>query len=68
MLTSLLFAGVLITVVILKYVYKPTERCPDCHTPRDGTHPICACGYVFEFPDDDDPLEYSDSDGPTEPR
>ncbi len=63
MFITLLFAGVLIVVVALKYLHKPTPRCPECHTPRDGDHPICECGYVFEFPDDDDePFEYSDSD------
>lgn len=48
-------------VAALKYLHKPTPRCPECHTPRDGDHPICECGYVFEFPDDDEPFEYSDS-------
>ena len=62
MLYTLLFAGVLIFVVAAKYLYKPVERCPECNTPRDGDHPICDCGYVFEFPDDADPLEYADED------
>jgi len=63
MFITLLFAGVLIVVVALKYLYKPAPRCPECHTPRDGDHPICECGYVFEFPDEEDePFEYSDPD------
>ncbi|MBT4140941.1 MAG: hypothetical protein HOE48_23740 [Candidatus Latescibacteria bacterium] len=61
MFSSLLFAGILIFVVASKYLYKPTPRCPECHTPQDGDYPICECGYVFEFPDeDDDPIEYGD--------
>jgi len=59
MTTSLLFAAVLIIVVALKYLRKPVQRCPECHTPRDGDHPICECGFVFEFPDEDDePFDY----------
>lgn len=68
MLISLLFAGVIIIVVIVKYLYKPAERCPECQTIRAHDHPICPCGYVFEFPDDDDVLEYSASDDPSESR
>jgi len=63
MFTSLLFAGILILVVALKYLHTPTPRCPECHTPRNGDNPICECGYVYEFPDeDDDPIEYGDPD------
>lgn len=65
MFYSLIFATVLIIVVLLKYFHKPVERCPECHTPRESDHPICTCGYVFEFPDDDEPLEYDD--GPETP-
>ena len=63
MLYSLLFALLLIAVVLIKYLYKPAERCPECHAVRESDHPICACGYVFEFPeDDDDDFEYAESD------
>ena len=62
MFYTVLFAAVLILVVLIKCLRKPVERCPECHTPRESDHPICPCGYVFEFPDDGDPLEYGDPD------
>lgn len=65
MITTYLFAFVLIAVVALKYLRKPVERCPECHTPRDGDYPICECGYVFEFPDEDDePFDYGGDPDP----
>lgn len=60
MFYTTIFAIVLIIVILAKYLYKPVERCPECNTPRESDHPICPCGYVFEFPEDDDPLEYGD--------
>ncbi|MDA0709104.1 MAG: hypothetical protein O3B73_02715 [bacterium] len=63
MFSTLFLAGILILVVALKYLVKPAQRCPECHTARQQDFPICECGYVFEFPDeDDDPLEYGDPD------
>ena len=62
MFYTILFAAVLIAVVLIKCLRKPVERCPECHTPRESDHPICPCGYVFEFPDDGDPFEYGDPD------
>ncbi len=59
MFHTIVFATVLIVVVLIKYLHKPVERCPECNTPREADHPICPCGYVFEFPDDN-PLEYGD--------
>lgn len=63
MILSFLFAGILIVVVSVKYLHKPAPRCPECHTVRNGDHPICECGYVFESPDEDDePFEYGEPD------
>ena len=60
MFYSIIFAAILIFVVLAKYLNNPAERCPECGTVRESDHPICTCGYVFEFPDDDEPLEYGD--------
>ena len=62
MVWSLLFAGLLLVVVALKYSRRPAERCPDCGRRREADHPICDCGWVFEYPEGDDPLEYGDPD------
>ena len=59
--TTLILAAVLIAVVG-KYLLKPAERCPDCREIRLDEHPICQCGWVFEYPDDDEPIEYGDPD------
>lgn len=69
MFTSLLFAALILIVVLVKYLHKPAQRCPECNAVRESDHPICACGYVFEFPnDDDEPFEYAESDDPSETR
>ncbi len=62
MTLTLFFAGLLIVVVAVKYLRRPVEKCPDCGLPRDGDHPICDCGWVFEYPDDGSPMEYGDPD------
>ncbi|MDP6776031.1 MAG: hypothetical protein QGI83_04630 [Candidatus Latescibacteria bacterium] len=62
MIPTLLFAGLLIVIVAVKYLHKPAERCPDCGRAREGDHPICDCGWVYEYPDDGEPLEYGDPD------
>lgn len=70
MITLYLFAGTLLIVLLLKRFYKPGERCPECGRKREEDEPICPCGWVFEYPDDDAPLEYGDPDdfdGETEP-
>ena len=58
MLYTLLIAGVLLVVIVMKYMLKPAERCPECGQKRGDDAPICTCGYVFEFPEDSTPLEY----------
>ena len=62
MFYTLLLTGVLLTVLLFKYLAKPGERCPGCGQKREDDHPICPCGWAFEFPDDDAPLEYGDPD------
>ena len=62
MLYTVLISGALIAVFIVKVLLKSTERCPDCGEKREDDHPICECGWVFEYPDDDEPMEYGDPD------
>lgn len=66
MLYSLLIAAAVLIVILFRTILKPGERCPECGQKREGDAPICACGWVFEYPDSDDPLEYGpqDDDGP----
>ncbi|MCZ6632298.1 MAG: hypothetical protein O7G87_02770 [bacterium] len=62
MLPTLLITGALLLVLLYK-VFAPTvERCPDCSQKREDDTPICDCGWVFEYPEDDTPLEYGDPD------
>lgn len=58
----LLIAILLLVVVVWRLLARRVERCPDCGRRREGDHPICECGYVFEYPDDGEPLEYGDPD------
>ena len=52
---SLLFAAALILVLILKYCVPKKERCPQCFTPRDPGHPLCAeCGWIYDVPGEED--------------
>ena len=65
MLFYYLLAAVLLVVLVVRLVRKPVERCPDCGEIREDDTPICSCGWVFEYPDDDGPpLEYGDPDAP----
>ena len=51
---SLIFAGFIILVVVLKYLWPAGERCPQCYTPRDPEQPLCLeCGWIYETPGDD---------------
>ena len=59
---TLLFAGTLLVVLTLKYLVKPAARCPECGQKRESDTPICPCGWIFEYPEDDAPLEYGDPD------
>jgi hypothetical protein len=52
---SLLFAAALILVLIVKYCVPKKERCPQCFTPRDPDHPLCAeCGWIYDVPGEED--------------
>jgi hypothetical protein len=62
MFYSTLFALLLITVVLLKYFWRPLPKCPQCDTKRDTETPLCAeCGWIFEVPGDDDDQEDRDT-------
>lgn len=60
--TSLIGAAVVIVIIARLMRRRSVERCPDCDRPRESDHPICECGWVFEYPDDGAPLEYGDPD------
>jgi hypothetical protein len=60
----LILAILLLVVVAWRLLARRVERCPDCGRTRQDEDPICECGYVFEYPDDDEPLEYGDPDEP----
>ena len=62
MLYTTLILAVLLFVIIAKYLVKPSERCPECSEIRVDENPICSCGWVFEYPEDDEPIEYGDPD------
>ena len=59
--TALILVAVFVALVG-KYLYKPSEKCPECGEIRVDDRPICQCGWVFEYPDDDQPIEYGDPD------
>jgi len=59
---SLILALVLLAVIAAKLLTRPGERCPECGAKREGDAPICACGWVYEYPDDGSPMEYGDPD------
>ena len=60
MLYTLLIAGALLIVIVFRYLFKPAERCPECGRKREADGPLCPCGWAFEYPQGDDPLEYGD--------
>ena len=64
MLPTLLIAGALLLAIFLKVFAKSVERCPECGQKREDQTPICPCGWVFEYPEDDEPLEYGDPHEP----
>ena len=57
-LYACILAAVLVVVVAVKVLRKPTEACPECGTVREAGSPICSCGWVFAYPEDGQPLEY----------
>lgn len=61
MTTTLLIALALLAAVAARYLIPTRERCPDCNTVREDDTPICACGWIYETPDDD-ALEYGEDD------
>ncbi|MSR83766.1 MAG: hypothetical protein EXS58_12730 [Candidatus Latescibacteria bacterium] len=55
MLWPLLFAGFLVVVVALKYLWPRAESCPQCASPREAGHPLCSsCGWIYEVPGEED--------------
>ncbi len=60
MTLPLLLALLLLAVALWRWLSRGVERCPDCGLKRDDGYPICDCGHVFEYPEDDSPLEYGD--------
>ena len=68
MIWPYLFAGVIILVVLLKYLKLGGSRCPQCNEPREGDRPLCReCGGSFDDDDEDEDsgaLEYGDPDAP----
>lgn len=61
-LTTLLIGLALIVVLVARFARPGIERCPDCNRKREDDEPICPCGWVFEYPDDGEPLEYGTSE------
>ena len=59
--TTLLIALALLLAVGARILLPRKERCPDCHQVREDDSPICACGWIFEMPDDAS-LDYGDPD------
>ena len=70
MIWPYLFAGLIVLVVVLKYLKVGGNRCPQCSVVRDEEMPLCReCGWIFDDDDDDDEedsqaLEYGDADAP----
>ena len=62
MTTTLLIAIALLAALVGKYLLPSRERCPECQAIRKDDSPICSCGWIFDPPEDDQPLEYGDSD------
>ena len=64
MFITLILTGAVLLAVAWKLLGSRVERCPECGRIRESGYPICDCGWVFEYPDDDHPLEYGDPDDP----
>lgn len=62
MTTTLLIALALIAALAARYVLPQKARCPECGAVREDDAPICGCGWIFDIPDDDSPLEYGEPD------
>ena len=60
-LTTLLIALALVAVLVYRCAGPRAERCPECQRKREDDHPICPCGWVYEYPETDQPLEYGSS-------
>lgn len=60
MLTYYLIGAALLIVLAARFLRGTKPRCPECGLPRENDHPICECGWVFEYPDDELPIEYGD--------
>ena len=55
MFLTILFALVILTVVVLKYLVPRRQRCPQCFTVRDEEEPLCGeCGWIYDVPGEED--------------
>ena len=55
MFWPLLFAGFLLVVVALKYLWSRAECCPQCSALREAGQPLCSsCGWIYEAPGEED--------------
>ena len=64
-----LFAGLIILVIILKYLKIGANRCPQCNAQRDEELPLCEeCGWIFDSAEDDvdGDYEYGEPEIPDE--
>ena len=72
MFLTILFAVVILTAVVLKYLVPRRPRCPDCFTVREADEPLCPeCGWIYDVPgaEDEDYGEIEEvDDGPPELR
>ena len=47
-------------VVILRFLRRGGERCPECSAARDPESPLCReCGWIYEVPGEED-SDYGD--------
>lgn len=60
MVWSLIFAVLIVVVVILRFLRRGGERCPECSAARDPESPLCReCGWIYEVPGEED-SDYGD--------
>lgn len=59
---ALLFPAIILAAVLVRWLGRPGERCPECGVRREGDAPICACGWVFETPETEDDLDYGEEE------
>ena len=62
MLYTFLIAAALLAAIVTRYAVTRTQRCPECGRKREEDAPICSCGWIFEYPEDCEPLEYGEPD------